>query len=539
MDYTPKQLYFQNEGREKLISGIEKLSKAVKVTMGAKGNTVLIESPHHTRGITVTKDGATVAKSIDLLDPIENLACRILKNASEATALDAGDGTTSSIVLAEAIIKEGILAMESHNLNRSDLFFYMNQVCDKIIEILKSNSIPLNDELLESVAIISANNDIKIGGIVAEAYRKVGKNGYVRYENSMVDETYIDIIDGMKIDRGYSQRHFVNDHERDECILNKGKVLVCDIELTNFVNQISPLLIEDLVKKQIPLLIIAPCSKNFTSAIVANTLKGTVKWCIIDPPSMGYRRDELMTDIALLTGATYFNEKSGESLLTMRMDDLGDFSKAVVGEKETVLVSSEDYNKEAVDDRVDQLLSAHDKSNKKGEKDFIMQRIASLSGKIGIIYVGGMDLEQKELMDRVEDSVMAVRAAIVEGVVAGGGKALIDVMKALPPYDENANMEQVAAQSILMSSILYPAKQILLNAGLDYSKVYSHESDNQIWDINRGYNVKTKEYGDMIKMGVVDPFKVTRTALKNALSVAITILSTDAIVTMAREIDKG
>jgi chaperonin GroEL len=539
MDYTPKQLYFKNEGRDKLISGVKKIAQAVKVTMGAKGNTVLIESPLHKRGLTVTKDGATVAKDVSFLDPVENLACRILRNASDETAAEAGDGTTSSIVLSEALILEGVKALDMHpNLNRSDLFHYMSECVDVIISKLKDNSIQLTDELLESVAIISANNDNYVGKLVSEAYIKAGENGMVYFDDSDISETYIDSVDGMSIERGYAQRNFVNNYERDEWVSNNCRVLVSDIELTNLTNQINPLLLQDLVAKKIPLLIIAPCSKGFMGAVITNVLKGMLNWCIVDPPSVGYRKEELMEDIAMLTGATYFNEKSGESLLAMRMEDLGVVSKAIVGDKSTVLVKGEltEERNVAISNKVEQLKVNYEKAVKVGEREFLLKRIASLSGGISMIYVGGMDLEQKELKDRVEDAVLAVRSAKSEGIVAGGGKALLDATYSIEPCKDNDKLEKVVAQSVVLSACSYPAKQILENAGLDFKDIYNPNAG--VMTLNYGYNVKANIYGDMIEMGVIDPLKVTRCALKNALSVATTILSTDAIVTMAREIEK-
>ena len=445
MDYTPKKLTFGDEGRARLVDGIRKLSEAVKSTLGPSGNTVLIESNQHTAGMTVTKDGVTVARSIDLLD----------------------------------------------------------------------------------VATISANNDPVIGQLIADTYKSVGlKDGVVTVSRSQTTETWSEVIDGIRIDRGWSSPMFINDQRRDECILEDAYVLVADIEISNIL-QLETVL-KSVIQNQKKLLIIAPCSKNVINTLAANVVKNGLKICVVDPPSFGYRQHELMQDIAISVGATYFSEKTGDDLSIIGMDDLGRTTRVVASKDATILMNGE-TDTEAVTKRVEELWVQHKELEKKDERDFVLERIASLSGGIGIIHVGGKtDMEQKELFDRVDDAVCAVRAALDDGIVAGGGVTLAHIAKDEFP-------ESIAAQA-MQEAMLTPMHQIMTNAGLPTSKYY--ETLPMASEM-KGMNVKTGEVGDMMAMGVTDPAKVTKEAVKNAISVAGTILSTNAIVTLARSYESS
>jgi len=528
MGYSPKDLNFDERARKQLVNGIVKLSKAVKSTLGPNGNTVLIESPNHTHGITVTKDGVTVAKSIDLMDPIENLAVKIMKQAADKTASDAGDGTTTSIVLTEALVLEGMKYILNKTTNRTVLLRHLVELSNQVVDKLKKRSKKLTNSMLLDVATISANNDRSIGKIISEVYSDVGRNGIVTVEKSQSTDTYAETTLGLKIDRGYLSPLFINDQKRDECVYEDVMVLVADMEISNILQ--LELVLKPIIQENKKILLIAPCSVNLVNTLAANVMKNNLKIVAIQPPSFGYKQHELMQDIALSVGATYFSEKTGDDLSLINYSDLGHAAKVIVSADKTIILKS-DMRSDGlkIDERVKQLWDAHAQATKKADKDFLLERIASLTGGIGVIYVGGnTDLEQKELYDRVDDAVCAVRSALEEGILPGAGKALaeeaVDLVLNIDETDEYN-----AAMSILKVALMAPSIQILDNAGVDIEKIYGG-----VVERGHGYNVKTGQMGDLIKMGVIDPLKVTRSALQNAVSVAVTILSTNAIVTMAR-----
>ena len=536
MDYTPKDLKFDDDGRSKLIEGITKMSNAVKSTLGPSGHTVLIESPNHTHGITVTKDGVTVAKAIDLLDPVENLAVRMMREAADRTATEAGDGTTTSIVLTEALIRSAYDMFSLYpELNKTEVLRYLVSLTDDVVSSLKARSRPLTKKNFIEVASVSSNNDRTIGKIIADVYKELGKNGVVTVENSDTVETTYETTRGVKVERGYLSPLFINNQKRDECILGDCYVLVSDAEGINL------LTIESVLKPIIAdgkrLLIIAPCSANVVNTLAANVVRNSLKLCAIPPPSFGYRTHELMQDIAVSVGATYFSEKTGDDLSIIQFEDLGHAQRVVVSRDETVIVKGEANNAEQVAARVDELRDAHKLATRKGDKDFILSRIASLTGGIGTIKVGGnTDLEQKELFDRVDDAVCAVRSALQEGILPGGGVALYNEHSLLDmrvSNDDYPSDSERAAAAILSQSLASPLKQILTNAGVRFEDIYE-KGMPLVTREGYGFDVKKRLYGDMIEMGIIDPMKVTKVALQNAVSVAATILSTNAIVTMAR-----
>ena len=514
--YSPKDLHFGKDGQTKLISGITKLSDAVSSTLGPMGNTVLIESPQHTHGITVTKDGVTVAKSIQLLDPVENLAVKIMKEAADRTAAEAGDGTTTAIVITQGIVRAGLEKIKPQD-NKTQILRDIVKASEGVIKKLAKQAQPVSEKKLMDVATISANNDPEVGGIIADTYKAVGEHGIVTVEKSQTSDTTFETTHGIKIDRGYSSHLFVNNHKKDECILENVHILVCDGDVNNILS--IEKVLKPIIADNKKLLIVAPCSQNVINTLAANVMKNNLKLCTISPPNFGYKQHELMNDIALSVGATYFSEKTGDDLSMINFSDLGKAKKVIVGADQTIILKDDDHvDQSQIDKRVDELWEAHKGTTKKIDKEFIASRIASLTGGVGVIRVGGAtDLEQKELIDRVDDAVCAVRSALVEGILPGGGVALyqigIEMMKS-----------QKIADAILGEAIIQPLKQIFCNAGLPYGKD----------DVTIGTNVKTGETGDMIKMGIIDPMKVTKTALQNAVSVANTILSTNAIVTMAR-----
>jgi len=518
LGYTPKNLLFDQEGRDKLFKGIEKIAKAVKSTLGPSGQTVLIESPQHTHGITVTKDGVTVAKSVSLLDPTEHLAVRIMKEAAERTASNAGDGTTTAIVLTEALVKAGA---ELITEDKTQVLRDLVEDTNLIVSNLKAKAKKVSTKVLKDVATISANNDEALGSIIAEVYKKVGKHGIVAVDKSETSETYYDYTNGLKIDRGYQSSLFVNNQKKDECIMEDCYILVSDAPIENILN------IENVLKPVIQdgkkLLIIAPASTNVVNTLAANVMKNNLKICVVPPPNFGYKQHELMQDIAVSVGATYFSEKTGDDLSLMTVNDLGHCAKVIVGRDSTVVIKDNEVNADIIKDRIQELKAAHKNATKKEDKEFILSRIASLKGGVGVIFVGGnTDLEQKELYDRVDDAVCAVRSALEEGIIPGGGLALLRESLELD--------ESTVSKQIMKQALQAPIKQIWSNAGQEFSGYEFKKTD----PANAGYDVKNSEYGDMYEMGIIDPLKVTRSALQNAVSVAVTLLSTNAIITMAR-----
>jgi chaperonin GroEL len=527
LGYSPKRLQFGEDGRKKLINGVVKMAKAVKSTLGPGGNTVLIESPHHTHGITVTKDGVTVARSIDLLDPSENLAVRMMREAADKTATAAGDGTTTAIVLTEALVLGGLKSI-TDDMNRTEVLRSMVEISGGVIDRLKRKSKKVSNSMLMDVATISANNDRETGRIISEVYKDVGKNGIVTVEKSQTSETYAETTMGLKFDRGYLSPLFINDAKKDECVFEDVMVLVADIEIANILqieNVLKPIISEG--KK---LLIISPCNGNVVNTLAANVMKGHLKVVAVSPPGFGYKQHELMQDIAISVGATYYSEKTGDDLSHINYADLGHAAKVIVSAGKTIILKSAAKSDQSeIDKRVGQLWDAHKTATKKADKDFLLERIASLTGGIGVIFVGGQtDLEQKELYDRVDDAVCAVRSALEEGILPGAGKSLLEE-SAEVFNDHQKSAEYNVAVAIIRDALMSPFFQILNNAGLKVSDIYKDGTP-----VGHGYNLKTGKMGNLIDMGVIDPLKVTRSALQNAISVAVTILSTNAIITMAR-----
>jgi chaperonin GroEL len=348
--YTPKELHFSQQGRNHLIDGISKIANAVKSTLGPRGNTVLIESPEHTHGITVTKDGVTVAKAVSLIDPVENLAVRMMKEAADKTATLAGDGTTTAIVLTEALVKNGTCSL-GEDTNRTEVLRALVDETKWVVNELRKKSHEVDKDKLRDVAIISANNDNKIGKIIADVYESVGEDGIVTVEKSQTSETYFETTNGIKVDRGYLSPLFINDQKKDECILEDVHILVSDAEINNILqieNILKPIIAEG--KK---LLIIAPCANNVTNTLAANVMKRNLKICAITPPSFGYKQHELMQDIALSVGATYFSEKTGDDLSIINFTDLGHAAKVIVGRDSTVILKDETTtNQTEIEERV-------------------------------------------------------------------------------------------------------------------------------------------------------------------------------------------
>ena len=446
-------------------------------------------------------------------------------------------GTTTAIVLTEALIKSGNVHITS-DLNTTEVIRYINKVSEQVLCMLKKKSVDVDDKRLLDVASIAANNNSEIGEIISKAYEKVGKHGIVTVEKSMTAETYAEVTNGIRVDRGYTSNLFINNQRKDECILEDVQVLVCDTEISNIL-QIESVL-KPIIQQNQKLLIIGECSQNVINTLAANVVRNGLKLCNIIPPNFGYKKHELMQDIAISVGAKYFSESTGDDLSLINSNDLGHADKIIVGKDSSVIIKHNQLTQE-IKNRIEELKEQQSNAKQIEEKKFINERIASLSGAIGCIYVGGnSDVEQKEKFDRVDDSVCAVKSALDEGIIAGGGIALWDIADGLGGIapldnDKDASKEEKVAYHIMYETIKTPLIQILENAGKDYKKITNefnkakHKSKR-----NFGYDAKNEKYGDMFKLGIIDPLKVTRNALINAVSVATTILSTNAIVTHAR-----
>lgn len=669
-----KEVFLKDEGQAKLRSGIKKIAGAVKSTLGPSGQTVLLESENHTRGLTVTKDGVTIARSINLFDPIENLAVQLMKQAADQTAVAAGDGpqplyskiltpngwttmgeikvgdeicgtnnstqnvlaifpkglkriykvktedgrvveccsehlwkviiaddktsleailttdsanqflvngvrvylpffdkennkdsmvrileikltdkeaemqcikvsnedslyvtddyvythnTSTSIVLTEAII-DAFQELDFNRINKTEVIRGVNAITEDIVKLLDSMSRKVSKRTLVDVATISANNDKELGKLIADTFKKVD---LVTVENSANALTYNEIISGMRIDRGWTSKYFVNNEKTEECVFENPYILLTDIEINNLT-----LLEETLahvIREQKPLLIIGNLSPNALNTLNMNVARKVIKACHIIPPSFGYRQKDLMFDLSVALGAKYISESIGDNLYTLTPLDLGQAAKVIVSKESTIIMRNENTD-EAVEKHLADLKSMESESMDATDKKFLNERIASISKGVGIIYVGGnSDIEQKEKYDRVDDAVRAVAAAVEDGILPGGGIALANCADEISHKYTDRTENFMAAVSILTNALIVPFTQIMLNAGEDPKAIGQTILDKH--DLFFGYDAKNRVFGDLMKLGVVDPTKVTKSALINAVSVATTIVSTEAIVTNMRD----
>jgi chaperonin GroEL len=499
--------------RQKLIKGVDTVANAVGSTLGARGRTVLMESENHVGGIIVTKDGVSVSKGVNLMDPTENLAVMIMREASEKTANSAGDGTTTSMVLAQAIIHEAMAQIEPSD-NLTQVLRDIHDASTEVLAKLDEMSVEITDDKLNSVATISANGDTDTGAIIADAYSKVGLTGVVTVEPSKDALTYSEIISGMKIDRGFTSKYFVTDHKKQECVLDDPYILVTDQPISH-INDIFPIL-EFILEGNRSLLIIGELEENALNTLNANKIKAKLKVCTIMPPQFGYKKHQLMADIAHATGAKYFSEQTGDNLAMVSIDDLGRAKKVISGRFTTLIREPGGL----VDERTAELQEQLNVEGNGVEKDFLKERIANLGGGVAVIYVGAQsDIEQKEKKDRVDDAVCAVRAALEEGILPGGGVALKDVSRDVQTVKKGA--------SILCNALNSPMAKIIENAGGDNNIIKSCGK-------GVGVNVVSMEMANMMESGIIDPTKVTKESLRNAVSVATTLLSTDTVITNIR-----
>jgi chaperonin GroEL len=506
-----KELNFGDSAKSRITAGVDKLAKAVKSTLGASGKCVIYEDA---RGNPIiTKDGVTVAESVVLYDPVENMGATLLKEAARNTVREAGDGTTTATVLAEALLK----TVNSDEYSDCELREVKDGIASglkKVNDYLNSVKIDVTDDKLEQVATISCNNDAVLGKIIAEAYKSVGKDGVVLMETSETEETYVEIVDGVQFDSPLTSPHFTTNAEKQKAELDTPLILICMSEIPN-VRKIQGIL-EHVIKQNRSLLIVAPVSQQVKSALLMNNVKGNIKVNIIDLPGFGPTKKDSCEDLAALTGATVINEELGDDLDGISLDILGEAEYASTDSNNTVITTLEEVD---VEDRIDQVakLIADEKSGFLKKK--LEERLSMLSGSVGIIKVGAdSKVELKEKKDRVEDAIYATKAALKEGIVPGGGVALLNASMKIEPDN--------AGERILLESIKAPFKTILTNAGFE---TVGYPNGDGI-----GVNVITGEEADMIKEGVIDPVLVTKSALKNAVSVVTTIISADCVISNIR-----
>mgnify|MGYP001156785445 FL=1 len=514
-----KSLHFDT-AKEKLQQGINKIADAVSSTLGASGRTVVIEddfgNPH------VTKDGVTVANSIMLMDPVENLGVSMVKQAAQQTANMAGDGTTTSIVLAQAII-DCYNKLKGEEFSFRDIKSGINKFKEHIISNLEKKSIKIDDKKLDDVSTISANNDKILGGIIADAFRKAGENGIVAMETSANSDTYVDVVEGTKLNSTFKTTHFYTNKEKEIAELENPLVFISASDIAN-VRKIQDIL-EYAIKSNRSILIIAPLESQPLTALAMNKVKGNIKVNVIDPPSFGLKRKDILEDLALLVGAKVFDESLGDSIDSITPDLLGEADKAISDKDGTVLVIKE-KSEEALE-RIEYLKTALDKEDHHVLTKHLNERLALLCGGVSIIYVGAdTDVELKEKQDRVDDAIHAVKAARKEGILPGGGVALAHA--ANQDWEFQLNAGEFRGLEILQKALLAPFTKILENAGLPLEKYTLSE-----W--GKGVDVTCGCIKDMVDIGIVDPLLVTKAALNNAISVSTTILSTDCVISNVRE----
>ena len=505
-----KDLNFGDEAKNRVIAGVNKLAKAVKSTLGASGKCVIYEDA---RGKPViTKDGVTVAQSVVLFDPVENIGATLIKEAASNTVKQAGDGTTTATVLAESLLTHVYNSMDKATIR--ELKQGLQSGVDKVLDYLESIKIDVSNDMLSHVAAISCNNDEELGSIIAEAYTAVGKDGVVLMESSDTEETIVETIDGVQFDCALTSPHFITNTDKQKCELDNPLVLICMSEIPN-IRKIQGIL-EYVIKQNRALLIVAPVAQQVKSALLMNKVKGNIKVNIIDLPGFGPTKKDTCEDLAILTGATLFNEELGDDLDAMQPEDLGEAEYAETDTSGTV-ITIEDMH-ELASERIDDVHKriAEEKSGFMKKK--LEDRLAMLSGSVGIIKVGaGSKVELKEKKDRVEDAIYATKAALKEGIVPGGGIALLNASQKIST--------DTVGEELLLKAIKAPYDTILDNAGIEFDAELEEGC---------GLNVVTGEPVNMVEAGIIDPVLVTKSALKNAVSVVSTIISADCVITNLR-----
>ena len=512
-----KDLNFGGEAKNKVILGVDKLAKAVKSTLGASGKCVVYEDA---RGKPViTKDGVTVAESVVLYDPVENMGATLIKEAAKNTVKEAGDGTTTAIVIAEALLKN-VNDEENNKFSVREIKEGIESGLEKVQNYLDKTSVKVEGSLLEHVSSISCNNDSELGKIISEAYEKVGKDGIVLMEESDTEETYVDVVNGVKLECPLTSPHLITDKDKNVSVLESPHVLIVSSPIPN-VRKIQNIL-EHVIKNKKSLLIVASVEQNVKSALLMNKVKGNIKVNIIDLPGFGPTKQDTIEDLAILTGAKVINEELGDDLDLIEPNTLGYVHKSVTDDKCTVLTAGRETDK--LQDRIKSIENKIKEEKDPFIKTKIQDRLAMLKGSVGVVYVGANSkVELKEKKDRVEDAIYATKAALKEGIVPGGGIALLNAANSIKPKN--------IGEKILVKSIQSPFKTIMENAGIENYEIPTTKGI--------GFNVISGNQVDMIKSGIVDPVLVTKTALKNAISVVGTIISADCVISNVRVRHEG
>ncbi len=518
-----KEIKFSSDARHKMVDGVNVLANAVKVTLGPKGRNVVLERSFGAP--TVTKDGVSVAKEIELEDKFENMGVQMVKEVSSKTADVAGDGTTTATVLAQSILNEGMKSVAA-GMNPMDLKRGIDKAVVAAVEELKKLSRPCEDtKSINQVGTISANSDETIGSLIAQAMEKVGKEGVITVEEGSSLEDELEVVEGMQFDRGYLSPYFVNNQEKMQAELENPYILIHDKKISN-IRDILPVL-EEVSKTGKPLLIIAEDVEGEALAtLVVNSMRGILKVCAVKAPGFGDRRKAMLQDIAILTGGTVISEEVGLSLDKTTLNELGS-AKSVLVNKETTTIVDGAGAKADIEARVTQIRAQLEETTSEYDREKLQERVAKLAGGVAVIKVGAAtEVEMKEKKDRIDDALHATRAAVEEGIVAGGGVALIRAMQAIEGL-KGANHDQDIGIEIARRAMEEPLRQIVANAGDEPSVVVAKVKEGEG---NFGYNAASGEYGDMLEMGILDPTKVTRSALQHAASIAGLMLTTEAMV---------
>ncbi len=528
-----KEIRYDIKARESILKGVNALANAVKVTLGPKGRNVIIEKSFGSP--VITKDGVTVAKEIELPDKFENMGAQMVKEVASKTSDVAGDGTTTATILAQAIYNEGSKLVAA-GINPMALKRGIDKAVDAIVGKLKELSVPTKDQKeIAQVGTISANNDATIGNIIAEAMDKVGKEGVITVEEAKSMETSLDVVEGMQFDRGYVSPYFVTDPEKMECVLEDPYILIHEKKISNMKDMLP--LLEQIAKMGKPLMIVAEDVEGEALAtLVVNKLRGTLQCCAVKAPGFGDRRKAMLEDIAILTGGQVVSEDLGIKLENVSVNDLGRAKRIVVDKDNTTIVDGAG-SKEKIEGRVKQIRAQIEETTSDYDREKLQERLAKLIGGVAVINVGAAtETEMKEKKARVEDALNATRAAVEEGIVPGGGTALLRCIDVL----DNVNVDDPDEKhgiNIIRRAIEEPLRQIAFNAGYEGSIVVERVKSESG---NMGFNAATGEYEDLIKAGVIDPTKVTRSALQNAASVSGLLLTTEAMVAeIPKEEEKG
>ncbi len=527
-----KQLEFNTEARARLKRGVDQLAEAVKVTLGPKGRNVVIDKKFGNP--TVTKDGVTVAKEIELEDPIENMGAQMVKEVATKTSDLAGDGTTTATVLAQAIFREGLKSVTA-GVNPMSLKRGIDKAVEAVVAELKKMSVPTaGRKEIAQVGTISANNDSEIGKIIADAMEKVGKDGVITVEEAKGLETTYETVDGMQFDRGYLSPYFITDPEKMEAVLEDAYILIHDKKISSM-KDLLPVL-EKVAQAGRPLLLVAEDIEGEALAtLVVNKLRGTLKVCGVKAPGFGDRRKEMLRDIAVLTGGQVISEEVGFKLENTVLNDLGQAKRIVVDKDNTTIVHGKG-KQDGIQGRINEIKAAIEKSTSDYDKEKLQERLAKLAGGVAVVHVGAAtETEMKEKKARVEDALHATRAAVEEGIVPGGGVALLLCQKTLDKAKGSDEDEKIGID-IVRRALEEPIRMIVQNAGAEASIVVGKVKESK--DKNFGYNAQTDTFEDLVVAGVIDPTKVTRTALQNAASIAGLLLTTECVVVEKKEKEK-